>query len=141
MLASIMGPIGGGAGYAVYIFFINDEDKGNTFKNGVFRMCCICAIIVSIIYSFVIIFLKEKPQVPPTKSASYEVTEPVCKSLKDLIVNKNFIFVTQVFGLIYACLTTFSQEVSLIISPYGLEPVKLHSKSRAIIQYLALPLL
>jgi len=125
MLSSVMGPIGGSIGYAVHIFFVSDDDKGDTFKTGIFKMCCVCAVVIYFLYFIIIFFLKEKPPVPPTKSASYKSSEPVCKSLKDLISNKNFIFVTQVFGLIYACLTTFSQEVSLLISPYGFKAVSI----------------
>ena len=125
MLSSVMGPIGGSVGYAVHILFVSDDDKGETFKSGIFKMCCACAIVIYFLYFIIIFVLKEKPPVPPTKSASYIPSEPVCKSLKDLITNKNFMFVTQVFSLVYACLTTFGQEVSLIISPYGFKAVSI----------------
>lgn len=141
MLASIMGPIGGGGGYAVYMFFVSNDDTGGKFKTGIFRMCWAVAMFICILYFFVVIFIKAKPPIPPTKSASYEASEPVCKSLKELITNKNFVFVAQAFGLIYACLTTFSQEVALIIKPYGFETVILSIDHRVIPLHLAYVLL
>lgn len=120
MVASIMGPIGGGAGYVIYMFFGINETEPNTelTKNNIFRMCWGCAIFLTLLYLLIIFLIKEKPSIPPTKSASVESTEPIFTSLKQLFTNCNFIFVMNSFALVYACLTTFSQEVSLVVSPY-----------------------
>lgn len=141
MAASIMGPIGGGFGYAVFMFFVEESDDGDVAKNHIFRMCWTCAVIIAVLYFFVIILLKGKPPIPPTKSASVVNNEPILQSMKELFKNYNFIFVTQAFALVYACLTTFSQEVSLVISPFGLDSVFLVDHIRLIIRYLVSHLL
>lgn len=120
-----MGPIGSGVGYTGYMFFMSPDDSGQVAKNGIFMLCWTCAVSIISLYIVVIFVIKEKPAIPPTKSASMEITEPIMKSLKNLFTNCNFVFVMNSFALVYACLTTFSQEVSLVITPFfGLEVLK-----------------
>eukprot|EP01022_Parablepharisma_sp_SALTPOND_P033009 TRINITY_DN88037_c0_g1_i1.p2 TRINITY_DN88037_c0_g1~~TRINITY_DN88037_c0_g1_i1.p2 ORF type:complete len:318 (-),score=18.56 TRINITY_DN88037_c0_g1_i1:138-1091(-) len=125
MIAAIMGPLGGAFGYVFHLFFVSPEDENHPeiAKENIFKLCWVTAIVFSIIYLIAMILFKEKPDIPPTKSASVVNTEPISQSMKKLATNGNFWCVMNAFALVYGCLTTFSQEVSLIIEPFGFDSV------------------
>ena len=57
------------------------------------------------------------------KSATIEIDEPIMVSMKKLLTNKNFIFVAHLFALFYAAFGTLDQQMSLIVTPFGLAAV------------------
>ena len=60
---------GAGVGCAFTLMFVNSADiKDNEkTKNEIFRLCYVVAIIFTVIYSIALMFLKEKPEIPPTQ--------------------------------------------------------------------------
>jgi len=53
------------------------------------------------------------------ESAKVIVKEPIMKSLKQLLKNKNYILVAHSFALIYSCVAVFGQEMAFLVSPFG----------------------
>ena len=62
-----MGGIGGGAGFALYIPFVNTSEKDPvTSKEQFFNFTLWTAIIFTAIYVVALLIYSEKPEIPPT---------------------------------------------------------------------------
>ena len=121
----IMGPLGSGFGYVMHLFFVSSEDYNddNIAKEHIFKLCWVSGLIFAGAYVIALLVYREKPPIPPTKSACTVSTEPVIVSLKSLWRNSNFWLITCAFSGTYGCLTTFSQEVALMVGPFGFDSV------------------
>ena len=79
---------------------------------GLITGCCVITII----------FFKDKPKTPPSKTASVQRGR-LCPSIAMLFRNTNFIIMLVAYSLIYGVYTIFGACVSFFTSHYGLNTV------------------
>ncbi len=88
------------------------------------------AIIGSVCCLMTIVFMRNKPKTPPSMSASV-ARDPLCKSLRMLFKNMNFIILLVGYTLVYGVYTIFGACVSFFTDEYGFNIVRALSYPRA----------
>eukprot|EP00830_Metopus_es_P007527 TRINITY_DN1715_c0_g1_i3.p1 TRINITY_DN1715_c0_g1~~TRINITY_DN1715_c0_g1_i3.p1 ORF type:complete len:289 (+),score=26.84 TRINITY_DN1715_c0_g1_i3:556-1422(+) len=119
--AALMGSVGGGFGYIMHLFFVSPSDihHEKIAQDHIFNLCLFAAIAFTVILAVCLAIIREKPPIPPTKSANNKTHESFLVSIGKLMKNKNFVLIANGFGFVYSVLMTFSQEVAFIIAPFG----------------------
>ncbi|EGR32652.1 major facilitator superfamily protein, putative [Ichthyophthirius multifiliis] len=89
-----------------------------TGKNLTFKLLFYQALIVSFIVFLNFYFFCDKPKTPPSY-CSFQKREPFIKSLKILIINKTYIFISIAFSSVYGTFIVLSVILDQILNPFG----------------------
>jgi MFS family permease len=122
-IGSLATPLGCIMGMVIGPFFVLDSDKLDN-KNGhihVNNYMFFSAVLVSIFCLPVIIFFKESPDRFPSMAAMNQTQTKFSfsKDLKLLRKNKNYIWITISFMLLYGVYTCLGAIINNLVSPYG----------------------
>ena len=108
--------IGAAIGFIFPVFFITDEDEGETFKHNVMMSLIAQAIIGAVITILTFIFFKSKPKSPPSSSAFDRIDEAgiFTRSIKETFTNKDFMFLFLTFLMVLGAFNTLATIVAYL---------------------------
>jgi len=104
-------------------FFISDRDKvhHSEGRQHVNSYMMISAIIITIMNVGVLLLFEERPKIYPSKAAqiSTKVQFDMKKDLKLILHNKNYIFLTITYAMLYGVYTCLGAIINNLVSAYG----------------------
>jgi len=129
-LAGLAGPLGNMSSLiisGIAIAGYTEADLQDDLKNGGddlrSRVKSILIVQNSIVSFFCILFfflVKEKPEHPASKSSLEKPADiKMGKEMRNLLKDKNYVFVLIIFTILYGIYTTLGNILSPLFSPYG----------------------
>ena len=115
-VGSMSNPLGVAVGFGLPAVIVT-ASKG---KNEIFNLMIVEAIICTVVLVLVIFLFKNKPEYPPSISASQE-REDFIPALKASFKNKSFLLLLLAFSMGQGALNALATLIDLISTPYGFD--------------------
>ena len=127
-LGAVFLQVGNAIAFKLPTWYFKDPDDIQTDadiaegRNAMKNYLWMYAIVGSVCLVLTVIFMRNKPKIPPSKTATVE-RGPLCQNLKVLFKNCNFIVMLIGYTLIYGVYTIFGACVSIFTDKYGFSTV------------------
>ena len=126
-LFAIFGPIGGAIGLAFPMIIMGDVTfmSKEDFKQKLEFSLYLFAILASVFFVINIIFMRTKPETPPTKSSEKSQKNdqnPEESSIKKLFTNINFIVEAVIFTVFYGTICITSMCIEMVLNQFSILP-------------------
>jgi len=117
-IASVANPVGVGIGFLIAQGFVSNDAKGQDGLKQVRNLMFGTAVLGSIMIAPVLVFFKNRPVSPPSKSADTEKYS-YKKSLKNLFGNWNYLLFIISTGLFFGLYNVLATVLQPILKPFG----------------------
>ncbi len=120
MIAANSNILGICTGYYLPSLFVKESDKTDieSAKQHLYELMLTAAVIGTVAYLMVVLFLQDKPVTPPSisKETNHEETYSLKKDLGDLMRNKPFVLGCLSCAFIIAYYYSFTSSLSTILA-------------------------
>jgi len=121
-------PIGSAIGFATTAIWFNGEDIDH--RESLHGLIYVQNVILTFLFVFLMLFLREKPSQPPSAVALEPVPKrDICDAISKLRGNSNYVVILMIFSVIYGIYVSLGNLVSLLFTPFGLDSTQIATMS------------